>query len=82
MFISALADCFYWILSNSKSAHVSRTLLSILADLKNAVVGIVTASSSISKLTSPFKLSLGIVPSALIKIGNLYVLLFSISFYF
>ena len=33
-----LADGFHWRLSDSKSPQVSKTLLSILADLNNYVV--------------------------------------------
>ena len=36
-FTSALADGFQWSLSDSKSPQVSRTLISILADLSNIV---------------------------------------------
>ena len=40
---------FHWSLSDSKSPQVSRTLLSILADLNNAVVWIVSICPLISK---------------------------------
>ena len=40
---------FHWSLSNSKSPQVSRTLLSILADLSNAVVLMVLCFSPISR---------------------------------
>ena len=42
---------FYW--SDSKSTQVSRTLLSILADLKNAVVLMVSFRPLISNSSSP-----------------------------
>ena len=46
---------FHWSLSDSKSPHVSRTLLSILTDLNNAVVWIVSTRPFISNsFTSPF----------------------------
>ena len=44
---------FYWSLSDSKSPQVSRNLLSILADLNNAVVWIVSTRPLISKSPSP-----------------------------
>ena len=43
---------FYWSLSDSKSLQVSRTLLSILAYLNNAVVWIVSTCPFISKFSS------------------------------
>ena len=45
---------FHWRLSDSKSSQVSRTLLSILADLNNIVVMIVSTRPLISKSSSPF----------------------------
>ena len=44
---------FNWSLSDSKSSQVSRTLLSILADLNNAVVSTVSTRSVISQSSSP-----------------------------
>ena len=44
---------FLWSLSDSKSPQVSRTLLSILADLNNAVVRMVSTRVFISKSSSP-----------------------------
>ena len=44
---------FRWSLSDSKSPQVSRTLLSILADLSNAVVCMVSTRPLISKSSSP-----------------------------
>ena len=52
-FMWALADGFHWSLSDSKSPQVSRTLFSILADLNNAVVWIVSTHLLISKSSSP-----------------------------
>ena len=43
---------FFWSLSDSKSHQVSRTLLSILADLSNAVVWVVYICPLISKSSS------------------------------
>ena len=60
---------FHWSLSDTKYPQVSRTLLSILGDLNNAVVWIVSTDSFISKSSSPFTKPLGIVPSTLITIG-------------
>ena len=43
-----LAGCFHWNLSDSYSFQVSRTLLSILVDIDNAVVWIIWILSQIS----------------------------------
>ena len=51
-------------LSDSNSPQVSRTLLSILADLNNAVVWMVSTLPVISKSTSPFTQHLVTVSSA------------------
>ena len=59
---------FYWSLSNSKSLQVSRTLLSILADLNNVVVWIVSTRPLFSKSSSPFINHLVTVPRAPITI--------------
>ena len=45
---------YHWSLSDNKSPQVSRTLLSILADLSYAVVWIVSTHLLISKFSSPF----------------------------
>ena len=60
---------FHWSLSDSKSPQVSRTLLSILAGLNNAVVWMVSARPAISKSSSPFINTLVTVPRAPITIG-------------
>ena len=44
---------FHWSLSESKSAQVSNTLLSILANLNNAIVWMVSTHPVISKSSSP-----------------------------
>ena len=59
---------FHWSLSGSKS-QVSRTLLSILAVLNNAVVWIVSASTPTSKFSSLFNNHLVTVPKAPITTG-------------
>ena len=56
-------------LRDSKSFQVSRTLLSILADLNNAVVWIVSIRPLISKSSSPCSNSLVTVPIPLITTG-------------
>ena len=56
-------------LSDSKSSQVFRTLLSILADLNNAVVWIVSTRPLISKSFSPCTNSLVTVPRAQITIS-------------
>ena len=58
----------HWNLSDSKSLQVSRTLLSILADLNNAVVWMVSTHPLISKSSCPCTNPLVTVPSALITI--------------
>ena len=55
---------FHWSLSDSKSPQVSRTLLSILADLINAVVWTVSTRPVISKSSSPCTNPLVTVPRA------------------
>ena len=60
---------FHWNLSDSKYPQVSRTLLSILADLNNAVVWMVTTRPLISKSFSPLINSSVTVPKASITIG-------------
>ena len=60
---------FYWSLSVSKPPQVSKTLLSILADLNTAVVRTVSNCPVISTSSSPCTNPLGTVPRALITIG-------------
>ena len=59
----------HWGLSNSKSHQFSRTLLSIQADLNNAIVFMVTSRLLISKSSSPCTNLLVTLPNALITIG-------------
>ena len=88
----------HWSLSDSKSPQVSRTLLSILADLNITVVKVVSPCFLISKSSHPFINPLGIVSSALYywyhchlhvpyfffnsQARSRYLSLFSISFIF
>ena len=60
---------FHWGLSDNKSPQVSRTLLSIMAVLNNAVVWTVTSRPLISKSSSPCINTLVTVPSAPITVG-------------
>ena len=64
-------------LSDSKSPQVSKTLLSILAVLSNAVIWIVSTRPPSSKSSWPFNNHLVIVPKASITIGTIvtYILL-------
>ena len=61
-------------LSDSKSPQVSRTLLSILAVLNNAVVWMVSTRPPTSKSSSPFSNTLVTVPNAPITIGIIVIL--------
>ena len=67
---------FHWSLSNSKSPQVSRTLLSILTDLNNAVVWMVSTRSPTSKSSNPFNNPLVTVPKAPITIGIIITFMF------
>ena len=67
---------FHWSLRDNKSPQVSRTLLSILADLNNVVIWRILARPSISNSFSSFTKPLGIVPSAPITIGITVTLMF------
>ena len=55
---------FHWSLSNSKSPQVSRTLLSILAVLNNAVIWMVSTRLPTSTSSSPFSNPFVTVPNA------------------
>ena len=70
IFKSALADGFHLRLSDSKFPQVSRTLLSILADLNNAVLWIVSTRPLIFKSSNPFFNPLVTVPRATLAIGQ------------
>ena len=67
---------FQWILSDSKSPQVSRTLLSILAVLNNVIVWMVSTRPPTSKSSSPFSNPLVTVPNAPITIGIIVTCMF------
>ena len=67
---------YHWSLSDSKSPQVSRTLLSILSVLNNAVVWMVSTRPVISKSSSPFNNPLITVPKAPITIGIIVTFMF------
>ena len=72
---------FHWSLSD-KFPQAFRTLLSILIDLNNAVVGMISTCPLISKFSSPSNNTLGILPSAAITIGITVTFLFDSFFKF
>ena len=72
---------FHWSLSDSKSPQVSRTLLSILADLNNAVVWMVSTRPSIFKSSNSYTKPWVNVQSASITIGITVTFMFH-SFFF
>ena len=67
---------FHWSLSDSKSPQVSRTLLSILADLNSAVGWMVSTRVRISNSSNPFINPLVTVPSAPITISITFIFIF------
>ena len=67
---------FRWSLSDSKSPQVSRTLLSILAVLSNAVIWIVSTRPPTSKSSRPFNNHLVIEPKVPITIGTIVTFMF------
>ena len=67
---------FHWILSDSKSLQVSRTLLSILAVFNNAVVWMVSTHPPTSKSFRPFNNPSVTVPKAPITIGTIVTFMF------
>ena len=67
---------FHRSLSDSKSPQVSRTLLSILAVLNNAVVWMVSTRPPTSKSSSSFSNPLVTVPNAPITIGIIITCMF------
>ena len=67
---------FHWRLSDSKSPPVSRTLLSILAVINNAVVWLVSARPPASKSSSHFDSPLVTVPNVPITIGIIVIFMF------
>ena len=76
IFDSALTDVFFWSLSDSKCPQVSRTLLSILAVLNNAVVWMVSTHPPTFKSSSPFCSPLVTVPNEPITIGIIVTCMF------
>ena len=67
---------FHWSLSDSNSPQVSRTFLSILAVLNNAVVWMVSTRPPTSKSSSPFSNPLVTVPNAPITISIIVTYMF------
>ena len=68
---------FHWSMSDSKSPQVSRTLLSIMAHLRYAVIWIVSTRLPSSKSSRPFNNPLVIVSKAPITIGTLVPFMFN-----
>ena len=66
----------HWSLSDNKSPQVSRTLLSILADLNYAVIWMVSTRPVISKSSSPCTNPLVTVPRAPITISIIVTFMF------
>ena len=71
-----LLMAFLWSLSDSKSPQVSRILLSILADVNNDVVCIVSTRPWFFRSCSPFINPSMTVPSAPITVGITIMLMF------
>ena len=67
---------FHWRLSDSKSPQVTRTLLSMLAVLNNAIVWMVSTRPPTSRSSSTFSNPLVTVPKALITIGIIVTCMF------
>ena len=67
---------FHWSLSDSKSPQVSRTLLSILAVLNNAIVQMVSTRPPTSKSFSPFNNPLVTAQKTPITIGIIVTFMF------
>ena len=67
---------FFTPMTNRRSPQLSRTLLSILADLNNAVFWMVSTRPLISKSSSPCTNPLVIVPTTPIKIGFTVIFMF------
>ena len=73
---------FHWSLSDSMSPQVSRTLLSILAVLNNAVVWMVSTRPPTSKSFSPFNNPFLTVPNAPTTISIIVIFMFHSFFFF
>ena len=76
LFTSALADGFSLESEWQQVSSVSRTLLSILAVLNNAVVWMVSTRPPTSKSSSRFSNPLVTVPNAPITIGIIVICMF------
>ena len=72
---------FHWSLSDSKSPQVSRTLLSILANLNSVLVWMVTTRPLISKSSRPFNNPSMTLLRAPITIGINVTFIFNSFFY-
>ena len=72
---------FHWSLNDSTSLQVSSILLSILADLSNSLVRMVSACPLLCNSSNPLSKYLGTVPSASIMIGITVTPMFG-SFFF
>ena len=73
---------FHWSLSDSKSPQVSRTLLSILAVLNNALVWMISTRPPTSKSSTAFINPLVTVPKGPITIGIIVTFIFHSYFQF
>ena len=80
--ISVSPMVFHWGLSDRKSPQVSRTFLSILAVLNNAVCWMVSTRLPTSKSSSPFSNLLVTVPNAPITISIIVTCMFHSFFQF
>ena len=67
---------FHWSLSDNKSPQVTKTLLSILAVLNNAVVWMISTRTPTSKSSSPINNPLVTVTNAPITIGIIVTFMF------
>ena len=73
---------FHWSLGDSKSSQVTRTLLSILVVLSNAVIWIVSTRPPTSKSSRPFNNPSVTVPKAPITISTIVTYMFHSFFNF
>ena len=72
----------FWSLNDNRSPQASRTHLSILADLNNSVIWMVSTYPFISKSSNLLTHTLGIVPSTPIRIGITVTFMFHSLFFF